>query len=60
MEIPLTIQVASSSKKPTAAETQIAVLTSYTALQQKEIEKLDRKILRLKKALKKVKQKNYL
>ena len=53
-EITLSVQGASSGKKLTVAETQIAALTPYTSLQQKEIQKLDRKILRLKKALKKI------
>ncbi len=50
----LTMRGASSGKKLTAAEAQITALTSYTSLQQKEIQKLDRKIIRLKKALNKI------
>ncbi len=53
-EITLRMQGAANGKKPTAAEAQIAALTSYTSLQQKEIQKLDRKIIRLKKALNKI------
>ena len=45
---------AGNEKKPNVVEPQIAALKSYTSLQQKEIQKLNRKILRLKKALGKI------